>query len=139
MTVPAIAEHDRDERGVWLNGKLVAVSGRGMQEDRAEWHLWNWQQWMHRGEHRIGYPSKASGGILGYRTTFDFDAEYERTCVVLARAVDVVIDALPGTYRTAVHAQLLGGPWRLPDIALGICYRHSVRLVARSLDAKGIV
>ena len=110
-----------------------------MNESRAETLLANWVRWMHYSQHRLGYPSKASGGIQTYTSNMDFDIACEHMDNELAAATDAVVDGLkPPVYRTSIYAQLLGGPWSLPDLALGLHFRVAVQQVARGLERKGI-
>lgn len=111
-----------------------------MNEARCETLLANWCRWMHHAhDHRLGYPSKASGGIEVYTSNMDFDIACEHMDNELAAATDAVVDGLqPPEYRTAIYAQLLGGPWPRPMIALGMYFRVAVQHVARGLERKGI-
>lgn len=51
------------------------------------------------------------------------------------------LEVMHGTpiYKRAIHAQLLGGPWEFPAVALGVSFRFAVPLVGKGLDRKGIV
>ena len=111
-----------------------------MNDTRAETLLANWVRFMHHShDHGLGYPSKASGGIEVYTSNMDFDLACEHMDNELAAATDAVVDGLkPQVYRTSIYAQLLGGPWSLPIISLGLYFRVAVQQVARGLERKGI-
>ena len=110
-----------------------------MTDDRCEALLDNWARWMRMPTRDVrGYPARASGGIECYTSNMEFDHECEKMDNRNAYVTDSIIQDLQADYRSAIHAQLLGGPWRKPIVALGLYFRDAVQQVARALDRKGI-
>ncbi len=110
-----------------------------LTEARCEVLLDNWARWMRLPTRDVRwYPARASGGIECYTSNMEFDAECDKMDNRDAFVTDTVIQDLKPDFRLAVHAQLLGGKWHLPLIALGIYFRDAAQQIARALDRKGI-
>lgn len=84
------------------NAAAAHVSSAALSQDRVEWHLWNWNNWMQYSTSPGKHCNHASGGIRGY-TNFDVEAEYEEGDRVAARAVQAVLDDMPQRLRIAVY------------------------------------
>ena len=118
--------------------QMLAMMERpiGMTDDRVDWHLWNWSQWMRRNSHRLGYPRLASGG-MGRSAHSDFDEMVQAADARCARAVDAIIEALPAAQRIAVHHKLLASVYRVrADLATS--YADACDRIRRELMRKGI-
>ena len=83
-------------------------------DDRTEWHLLNWRDWMRSGEHVRGYPHGAAGCVGGGYTS-DFDdmvASADRRCAAI---MDALIGDLTPGQQCAIHHVYLMAVWRFRD------------------------
>ena len=107
-----------------------------VEEDRVEWHLRNWKAWQQKGGLRLGYSSRASGGI-GKSGSTDFDAMCANADNSSAVAVDTIIDDLPQRERLAIYNEWLCTVFRFEGDALAL-YESGVNRLAKGLRARGI-
>lgn len=114
---------------------LAIVANFGMTDDRLEFHLWNWEQWMHRSKVDRGYPRKSAGGWTDGNS--DFDTMVERVDARCARAVDAIIDGLPSPQRIAVHIRHLAAKWP-GRIDIETEYSGACERIKRELTKRGI-
>ena len=113
--------------------------GPTLTQDRIEWHMWNWEQWMHR-KTREGYePGTASG--FGNLETFDTDSQrgFELYCINSAKAVQAIIEGFSLRLKLAVNVQhgLVAAVFRLPG-GHAAAYEEACALVGSQLAKRGI-
>lgn len=77
-----------------------------LSPERVDWHLWNWERWMHCASLPGRLSKQASGGVRGY-TNYDGDytEEYAEADRSAAAAVQAILDGLPPAQRTAVYVR----------------------------------
>lgn len=107
-----------------------------MDEERLRWHLANWAAWIRHDDHRLGYPSRASGGI-GSTGSREFDAMVATADARCAEAVDAILDDLPKPDRAAVYSIHIEAVWFGPE-PLSDVYCRACDQIRNRLDAKGI-
>lgn len=83
----------------------------GEDDDRLDWLLSNWADWMRSGRYGRGLPTKVPG--LRPPGGSDFEGMVAEVDVRLARAMDAIIDSLPMAERTVIHHVKLASVWRL--------------------------
>lgn len=108
-----------------------------MTADRAEWHLWNWANWMHGGlsGHLRIAPSSSSAAQVD---NADFDRMVTEADDRCAKATDSAIDGLTPTEKAAVYAKHLRGQWAASQTVLDAYYTLARLQVGRTLERKGI-
>ena len=84
-------------------------------DDRLEWHLLNWRDWMRSGEHVAKYPHTAAGCVGGgYTSDFeDMVASADRRCAAI---MDALIGDLTPGQQCAIHHVYLRSVWRFRDL-----------------------
>lgn len=109
-----------------------------MTEDRLDWHLWNWGNWMHGGKSsHLHYRDSASSG-MGKSHGSQFDEMVEDADARCAEATDGCIESLSPKGKAAIYAHHLGGPWFDEGPSLAVFYRAACINIARRLDRMGI-
>ena len=106
------------------------------QEDRAEWHLWNWSVWHGRRTNSLGYPSRGMGG-LGCSGSSDFDSMCANADNRCALAVDTIVDDLPPRERAALYNRWIVSVFRFRD-GEDMAYKTAKSKLGKRLWAKGI-
>lgn len=113
--------------------------GPTLTQDRIEWHMWNWEQWMHR-RTQEGLPSSTANGFDDL-PTYDRDSErgFELYCINSAEAVQAVIEGFSLRLRLAVNVQhgLVAAVFRLPG-GHAAAYEEACALVGSQLAKRGI-
>ena len=110
-----------------------------MSQERLEWHLHNWTQYMFR---RVGtfralwYPGRASSGI-GRSSSSDFDQMVEHADARCARVTYAIINDLPRPQCLAIHHKHLGSVYRV-RYDLDKAYAEGCVAVGRELTKRGI-
>lgn len=87
----------------------------GERDERLDWLLDNWADWMRSGRFARGLPTKSPG--LRSVNGADFEQMVGDVDLKLARAIDAIIDSLPNNERLAilrVHG-LTADVWRLRE------------------------
>ncbi len=115
---------------------MLSATAVAEQEDRAEWHLWNWSVWHRRRTSKGGYPSRGMGG-LGCSGSSDFDAMCATSDARCALAVDVMIDDLVPRQRAAVYNEWIADVFEFRGDHQAI-YEQAKDKIARGLRTKGI-
>jgi hypothetical protein len=109
-----------------------------LDNDRIDWHLWNWTRWQHTGALVVGYASRASGGFRS-GSLHEFDAmvvEADNECAI---AVDVILAGLSPAQRCAVHHVHLDAVYRFVDaVLLATAYSAARFAIGRGLDVRGV-
>ena len=105
-----------------------------MTNDRLEWQLFNWSEYMKRDTHRLGYPSKSmclsTGGASG-------EDEFEIMCntadTSCAQKMDSIIDSISLPQRTAVnHVWLkVSHHYATQELDLIEAYENIIKLAAK--------
>lgn len=109
-----------------------------MTEQRLDWHLWNWANWMRRDAGVVrGYAGRASGGLRGNGTTGAFEEECYAVDLRCARAVDAAIEGLPSPEKVAVYHYNLGA-LRHGVIGIGDVYDEARERLRKELTRRGI-
>lgn len=118
----------------------MAATVLGMDDDRLDWHLWNWSNWQRSSfagtVRALWYP--ASSPAIGISHGADFDelvAAVDQRC---AEAVESALDGCTVAERCAVHHVHLHAVYR-PRIGLDEAYQAARRKIADGLDERGIV
>jgi hypothetical protein len=106
-------------------------------EDRVEFHLFNWAKWLRGSGMRLGYPSRASGGI-GISHSADFDQMADNADNTIASWVDAIIRGLGNLEQKALRVEYLGERWTSPT-EIGLVLVIAREGVRAGLDRKGIV
>lgn len=109
----------------------------GMTGERLDWMLWNWERWMHRSSHRLGYKPTASGG-MGRSGSDDFDEMVDRADSRCAQAVDALVEGLTPAQHAAVYHKHLAAAFRVRG-DLDALYRDACEAIRRGLVRRGIV
>jgi hypothetical protein len=105
-----------------------------MTNDRLMWQLENWQIWMRRDTHRLGYPSKSlcmsSGGASG---DDEFDVMCDESDDRCADILDKIIDSISQPQRTAINHHWLQVAHHYPTQALDLeeAYEAITKLAAK--------
>ena len=125
---------------------MNAAAAVAEQDDRAEWHLWNWSQWMRKRprelvpvrdkERESGYPSRGMGG-LGCSGASDFDSMCAAVDTRCAAATDALIDDLPQPERLAIYNRWIANVFRFRD-GEDRAYKAGKTKIGRGLWARGI-
>lgn len=111
------------------------MSNMGLTEQRVEWHLIGWADWMQRGGERLGYPGKSAGFVGGGNSTSFEDMCFEADNVA-AKAVDALLDGLPTQERLALHNAYLSAVYRIRD-PLGAALERAKASVGLGLHLRG--
>lgn len=112
----------------------------GMDDDRLDWHLWNWSAWHSRrfGEfRRLWYPARASSG-MGRSHGSDFDGMVAVADTRCARAVEAALADCSPAERCSVHHIHLEAVYRLRE-PLQDCYALARKRIRDHLTRAGIV
>lgn len=108
----------------------------GMTQDRVEWMLYNWSQWMHGGKSgHLRAKTAKCWSESGYRTSNEMLVGIDKRC---AAATDACIDALPTLEKVAIYAMHMQGPWNMDNTALSVAYRSACGAIGRNLWRRGI-
>jgi hypothetical protein len=110
-----------------------------MTNDRLEWHLDNWRDWMQRTDsNRLGYPTKSacmsSGGASGED---EFDVMCEECDSRCADILDKIIDSISQPQRTAINHAWLKVAHHYPTQDLD--YVEALESISRLADKRGLV
>lgn len=118
---------------------VVEVYPSGMDDDRLEWHLWNWAQW-HARDYKVGrgYPPRGLSG-MGCSGASDFDSMVAAVDARCAAAVEAILDGMPPAQRGAIHAIHLHAVYRFPRLNLQACYEGACERLRKGLDSRGIL
>lgn len=109
-----------------------------MTEDRVQWMLWNWAQFMHSGK-SAHLRAKTSGfwAADGHRTSDEMLVPIDKRC---AAATWAAICDLEPNYKAAIEVMHIEREnWPLPEAALPLYYRAACTEIGRKLDRRGIV
>lgn len=113
-----------------------------MNDDRVDWHLWNWANFQRRpaDASHLQHRKKASSGI-GRTNSQTFDDMCDAADARCADATNVAIEDLPKWDKAAVkHHHLENYPAPdLPTQAIALYYRAACIEIGRKLDRAGIV
>lgn len=117
---------------------MLGMGAAKVTNDRLEWHLWNWERYIHSGEMRQLWFSKRAAVCVGNGTVADFDA----LCAVednrCALAVDAAVNSLPSVQRCAVHHKHTAAVFRFPRANLETEYEQAKVSIRRHLMRTGI-
>ncbi len=80
--------------------------------DRVEWHLRNWQAWMHTGRSVDRLPRRSTG--IGNSHSTSFDDMIEASDVRCAMITDAIIQDLPPSQSSAISRRYLSAVYRFP-------------------------
>lgn len=109
------------------------------QSERVEWHLRNWQTWMHRPALRLGMPRKAAVGENYTSVDLDNEIAYESLDDDLAERTNAVIDGLVPAQRMAIYkAYGMISVWRFPRDNFEAVLKLAKASVAVGLVRKGV-
>ena len=101
-----------------------------MEQNRLEWHLENWSDWMRRDTNKLGYPSKslmiASGGSSG---ADEFEIMCDDADTNAATTIDSIIDSISAPQRTAINHQWLKVVHHYPTHELDILEAYNAIIV----------
>lgn len=111
-----------------------------MTQDRVDWHLWNWSQWMQTGQYAT-LTVKLASLESGHTRSRSFDDMLEDGDRAAAKATNAVVGDLskgPVPLRQAIESYYLGHAWRSSLILTPIVdlAREKIGL---GLDRKGFV
>ena len=111
-------------------------SGR-MTDDRLEWHLLNWQLWMHSGHGVEGLPRSSVGlSSGGGQAAFDDLADASERRV--AAACNAIIESLAPAPAAAIYNRYLHAVYRFPRDDQEAQFSRGRECVRVGLMAKGI-
>jgi hypothetical protein len=90
-----------------------------MNEQRLDWYLENWSEWMRKDSLRLGYPSQSLGFASGGASSDDtFDHMCEAVDLNCARVMNGMIDSIKWPYRLAINHVWLKTPHFYPTQAM---------------------
>lgn len=113
-----------------------------MTDERLDWHLANWAEYMRprQSDYGRGYSGRASGG-MGQSGSRDFDTMVEAADSDCARAVDAIIcGSCTPIEQCAVHHYHLGAVFRFQRIGRGaeLAYESAREKIGAGLVQRGI-
>lgn len=110
---------------------------RTMTDERLDWHLANWADWMRRGGSADqGMPDRSSGLKTG-GGSLDFDEMAQASDALMAAAVNAVIEDLPLHEQCAIEHRYLRSVWRFPRNNLPELIERARRTLRRRIMALG--
>lgn len=80
--------------------------------DRVEWHLANWQSWMHTGRSVDRLPRRSVA--IGNSGSSSFEDMTDASDVRCAMITDAIISDLPPSQSSALHRRYLSAVYRFP-------------------------
>jgi hypothetical protein len=108
-----------------------------MDDQRLEWHLLNWRDYMRSGSVTTGYPKHSIGvSTGGGQAHFDdlADASEHRVAI----SCNAIIEGLPPAQSAAIFSQYLHAVFRFPRGNREECLALAREGVRRGLDRRGI-
>jgi hypothetical protein len=112
---------------------------RYMINQRADWHLSNWAQWMQEARYSRGFDDR-SAVVAGHGSpTFDDIAErVDRNC---ARVMDAIIDGLPSLQQMAIHNVYIADVWKpnRPDVNMVDVFVEAAAEAWRQAEKRGLL
>lgn len=96
-----------------------------------------WTQWMRSGSIARGFPTRTPG--IRWNAGTDFDELASHSDLVLARAVDAVVDDLPARLRSALSVRHLGCRWYGQADDLPYALRDAREAVGEALRRRGVL
>lgn len=80
--------------------------------DRVEWHLHNWQTWMHTGRSVDRLPRRSTG--IGNSSSSSFEDMTDASDIRCAMITDAIISDLEPAQSSAIHRRYLSAVYRFP-------------------------
>lgn len=109
-----------------------------MIQDRIEYHLENWRDYMRRDNNELGYPSKSlvlsTGGSSG---SDEFDIMCDDCDIECALTMDGIIDSISEPQRTAVNHKWLEASHHYPTQELD--YEQALIEISKLADKRGLI
>jgi hypothetical protein len=110
-----------------------------LSPERIEWHLWNWERWMHFCRLPGQMPKVASSGARYTSTDWDSSLDYDELDRRLGESTAAAIDGLDARLRTAVLVEhgIMAKAYRRPDHAAA--YGQACAALGAALHRRGLV
>jgi hypothetical protein len=106
-------------------------------DDRIEWHLENWANWMHA-KPRMGFDKKST--VLASSSSRDFDEMCEEADLYAARATNAAIENLTPAEQAAIERKWdICGVWNFKRQNFLEVYWSGLKKLGPMLDAQGLV
>ena len=107
-----------------------------MTDDRLDYLLELWAEWLHRGEWVEGYPHRAT--VLRTLAGDDFDDMVEAADESQAESVQACIDGLELHHQAALAHRYSEAVWRFPRMEFALVLQDARMALSVALNRRGI-
>lgn len=104
--------------------------------DRVEWHLANWQSWMHTGRSVDRLPRRSVA--IGNSGSSSFEDMTDASDVRCAMITDAIISDLPPAQACAVMRRYLDSVYRFPRDNYADMLEKAKRQIGSKLAIRGV-